>query len=127
MVRLVTRALGHVGRVAQQNDAQRTRLQTGAASVVLVGHSEGGVLALLAARQTSAKAVVLLATPGRPLGQILRDQLARPVLPPDLRTEALDPESYGRGAHRRASSRFLRERPASPVRGIAASSRQQWP
>jgi pimeloyl-ACP methyl ester carboxylesterase len=65
------------------------RLQTGIASVVLVGHSEGGVLALLAARQTAAKAVVLLATPGRPLGAVLRDQLERPALPAELRAEAL--------------------------------------
>lgn len=58
--------------------------------IVLIGHSEGGVLALLAAKPAAAKAVVLLTTPGRPLGQILRDQLARPVLPADLRSEALE-------------------------------------
>jgi uncharacterized protein len=56
--------------------------------IVLVGHSEGGVLALMAAKPAAAKAVVLLSTPGRPLGQILRDQLARPGLPPELRAEA---------------------------------------
>ena len=33
--------------------------------------------------------MVLLATPGRPLGQILRDQVASPALPSDLRAEAL--------------------------------------
>jgi pimeloyl-ACP methyl ester carboxylesterase len=58
--------------------------------LVLIGHSEGGVLALMVAKSAAAKAVVLLATPGRPLGQILRDQLARPVLPQELRSEALE-------------------------------------
>jgi pimeloyl-ACP methyl ester carboxylesterase len=59
-------------------------------SIVLIGHSEGGVLALMAAKPAAAKAVVLLSTPGRPLGQILRDQLARPALPAELRAEALE-------------------------------------
>jgi pimeloyl-ACP methyl ester carboxylesterase len=59
-------------------------------SIVLVGHSEGGVLALMAAKAAAAKAIVLLTTPGRPIGQILRDQLARPALPQELRTEALE-------------------------------------
>jgi uncharacterized protein len=61
-----------------------------AGPVVLIGHSEGGVLALMAAKAAAAKAVVLLTTPGRPLGQILREQLARPVLPQELRSEALE-------------------------------------
>ena len=59
-------------------------------SIVLIGHSEGGVLALMAAKAAAAKAIVLLTTPGRPIGQILRDQLARPALPQELRTEALE-------------------------------------
>ena len=59
-------------------------------AILLIGHSEGGVLALMAAKTAAAKAVVLLSAPGRPLGQILRDQLARPALPPDLRSEALE-------------------------------------
>ena len=59
-------------------------------AIVLVGHSEGGVLALMSAKAAAAKAVVLLTTPGRPLGQILRDQLARPVLPADFRSDALE-------------------------------------
>ena len=58
--------------------------------ITLIGHSEGGVLALMAAKPAAARSIVLLATPGRPLGQILRDQLARPVLPADLRAEALE-------------------------------------
>jgi pimeloyl-ACP methyl ester carboxylesterase len=57
--------------------------------IVLIGHSEGGVLALMAAKPAGVKAVVLLATPGRPLGQILRDQVASPALPSDLRAEAM--------------------------------------
>ena len=65
------------------------RQQAGISSVILVGHSEGGVLALLAARQASANAIVLLSTPGRPLGAILRDQVSRPALPAELRVEAL--------------------------------------
>ena len=63
--------------------------QPGAGPVTLIGHSEGGLLALLAASHAKAKAIVLLASPGRPFAAILRDQLARPPgLPPPFSAEA---------------------------------------
>ncbi|MDI6026028.1 alpha/beta fold hydrolase [Corticibacterium sp. UT-5YL-CI-8] len=52
------------------------RRETGAACVWIVGHSEGGLIALAAARHASdVCGVVLLATPGRPLAEALREQL----------------------------------------------------
>lgn len=49
-------------------------------ATALLGHSEGGLLALAARQAMSAKrpyALVLASTPGRPLDQILRAQIAR--------------------------------------------------
>ena len=44
--------------------------------VALVGHSQGGLIAMeLALGEESVKSVVLLATPGRPLDEVLRDQI----------------------------------------------------
>lgn len=45
----------------------------------LLGHSEGGLLALAAAPRTrdAPRGIVLAATPGRPLGHIIRRQVAR--------------------------------------------------
>lgn len=55
--------------------------------VVLIGHSEGGLVALAAARQVPVRGVVLMAVPGRPLGALLRAQFAAAGLPPDLAAE----------------------------------------
>ena len=49
--------------------------------LVLIGHSEGALIASLAAAQADAKAVVVLAGSGRPLVDVLREQLAQ-RLPP---------------------------------------------
>jgi pimeloyl-ACP methyl ester carboxylesterase len=49
-------------------------------ATALLGHSEGGLLALAATPQISVNkphALVLAATPGRPFGEILRAQIAR--------------------------------------------------
>lgn len=52
------------------------RAQTGARSVWVLGHSEGGLVGLLAARQSADIAgLILVATAGRPLGQVVRQQL----------------------------------------------------
>lgn len=52
------------------------RARTGASRVWLLGHSEGGLVALLAARQRADVAgLILVATAGRPVGQVLRQQL----------------------------------------------------
>jgi len=61
------------------------RKATGARCVWLAGHSEGGVVALAAARQPGVCGLVLLATPGRKLGDTIRDQLrANPANAPIL-------------------------------------------
>lgn len=53
----------------------------------VVGHSEGSLIGMVAARLESADRYVSLAGGGRPAGQILRDQL-RPQLPPQLFAQA---------------------------------------
>lgn len=71
------------------------REKTGARCVWLAGHSEGGLIALAAAgRVEGLCGLVLIATPGRPLGAILREQLQAnpanaPVLPDALHAIAL--------------------------------------
>lgn len=51
------------------------KARTGAACIWLVGHSEGGLVALKAAADTDGLCgIVLLATPGRPMGEVLRRQ-----------------------------------------------------
>ncbi|BBK36931.1 alpha/beta hydrolase [Allostella sp. ATCC 35155] len=67
------------------------RARTGAGCVWLLGHSEGGLVALATAagRRDPICGLVLLATAGRPLGAVLRDQLrANPANAPIL--EAAD-------------------------------------
>lgn len=50
----------------------------------LMGHSEGGLVALAAAQQPAhVCGLILLAAPGRPIGALLREQL-RPKLPPEM-------------------------------------------
>ena len=57
--------------------AKVLRTKTGAPCVWVLGHSEGGLIALAAA-QTPADlcGLILVATPGRPMGAVLREQLA---------------------------------------------------
>jgi pimeloyl-ACP methyl ester carboxylesterase len=63
------------------------RKDTGRECVWLLGHSEGGLIALAAAGKVDRVCgVILVAAPGRPMGQILREQLQAnpanaPVLP----------------------------------------------
>ncbi len=60
-------------------------------SVVIVGHSEGALIAILAAATLPVAGIALLAGPGRNLAVILREQLRGIPLPPDrehLRTES---------------------------------------
>jgi uncharacterized protein len=51
--------------------------------LTLIGHSEGALIASLAAPDSKAKGVVTLAGSGRPIDQVLREQL-RERLPPPL-------------------------------------------
>jgi pimeloyl-ACP methyl ester carboxylesterase len=62
------------------------RAKTAASCVWLIGHSEGGLVALAAAqRQQELCGLVLVATPGRRLGEIVRGQLrANPANAPLL-------------------------------------------
>jgi len=72
------------------------RDKTGADCVWLLGHSEGGLVSLAAAQEEDAICgLILVATPGRPLGEVLREQLHAnpanaPLLPQaDAATDAL--------------------------------------
>lgn len=52
------------------------RTATGAPCVWLIGHSEGGLIALAAAGEVADLCgLVLVATPGRPMGEVIRTQL----------------------------------------------------
>lgn len=61
------------------------RAKTTAPCVWLLGHSEGGLIALAAAKEEGVCGLVLVATPGRPLGEVLREQFrANPANAPIL-------------------------------------------
>lgn len=79
-------------------DAIRTR--TGADRVWLLGHSEGGLVALAAAAKVKHLCgLILVATAGRPLGDVLKEQLrANPANAPLLGAadQAIDELSAGR-------------------------------
>lgn len=61
------------------------RRETGAKCVWLLGHSEGGLISLIAGRDENVCGLVLVATAGRPMGRVLRDQLmANPANAPLL-------------------------------------------
>jgi pimeloyl-ACP methyl ester carboxylesterase len=52
--------------------------------VVIVGHSEGGLVGMLAAQRARPDAFVALATAGRPLQDVLREQLGRQLVPAQI-------------------------------------------
>jgi pimeloyl-ACP methyl ester carboxylesterase len=61
------------------------RRKTGVRCVWLAGHSEGGLVAAAAARGSGVCGAILMATAGRPLGKVLREQLrANPANAPIL-------------------------------------------
>ena len=55
--------------------------------IVVVGHSEGGLVAILAARQVQIDRLVLLVTAARRQGDLVKAQLEKRQIPPDV----LDP------------------------------------
>jgi pimeloyl-ACP methyl ester carboxylesterase len=58
--------------------------------LILLGHSEGALIASLAAEQAGASAVITLAGSGRPMADVVREQLARRLPPAQLdRSNAL--------------------------------------
>ncbi|HWH22234.1 MAG TPA: alpha/beta fold hydrolase [Allosphingosinicella sp.] len=74
----------YVGDVRSWTDV--IRKETGARCVWLIGHSEGALVALLAAQQVpNLCGSILVAAPGRPVGEVLRGQLrANPANAPIL-------------------------------------------
>jgi uncharacterized protein len=80
--------------------AKVIRGSTGANCVWLLGHSEGGLVALAAAQETAdICGLVLVATAGQPLGEVLKDQLRAnpanaPLLSPAM--AAIDSLTAGR-------------------------------
>jgi uncharacterized protein len=72
--------------------ARALEMRPDVSSVVLVGHSEGALLATLAAAKHPVAGIVLLAGMGRRLDAVLREQLLAIPLPPEqehLRAEGL--------------------------------------
>lgn len=61
----------------------------GVSCVVLVGHSEGALIATLAAKRVNVCGIVSLAGPGRSGADVLRAQLTAAPMPNDLRQKAL--------------------------------------
>jgi uncharacterized protein len=70
----------------------RARAEIDRRRVVLIGHSEGGIIGpMLAAEDQGIAALVVLAAPAKPGSAILRDQARWPILTqPDLSPEARD-------------------------------------
>jgi uncharacterized protein len=66
--------------------------------IMLMGHSEGGLVAILTARRASVDGLVLLATASRRTGDVLKEQLARQLPPAALKpvTNAIDAMMAGR-------------------------------
>jgi len=72
-----------------QNWAGWLRAKPGVACIFLLGHSQGGLVATLAAPQASAAGLVLLSSPGRTFGALLADQLAGAPMGATLKADAL--------------------------------------
>jgi uncharacterized protein len=61
------------------------RQRTKASCIWLLGHSEGGLVAMAAAKNPDVCGLLLVAAPGRPMGEIIREQLkANPANAPLL-------------------------------------------
>jgi uncharacterized protein len=67
--------------------AEALRKHPNVSSIFLIGHSEGAVIALAAAERAEARGIVLLASPGRHLLDLIRAQLDG-RLPPELAAQA---------------------------------------
>ena len=67
--------------------ARQLRRDKRFSTLTIVGHSEGSLIAMIAARQMHADAFVSIAGIGRPAGQVLLEQL-KPQLTPELQKQA---------------------------------------
>jgi pimeloyl-ACP methyl ester carboxylesterase len=98
------------------------RQRTGTPCVWLLGHSEGGLIALAAAQQQSDLCgLILVATPGRPMGEILREQLkANPANAPLLNSamQAIDKLEAGKYVDTTAMDPALVPLFSPPVQGF---------
>jgi len=63
--------------------------ETQTPDIWVLGHSEGGVVALASAQEEDVCGVILIATPGRPMGEVLREQLKASPANAQLLNEAL--------------------------------------
>lgn len=101
------------------------RSHTDAPCVWLIGHSEGGLVAIAAARAINdACGLVLVATPGRPMGEVLRSQLrANPANAPVLAQaeSAIDALTAGRRVDASAMHPALAPLFAPQVQGFLVS------
>ncbi|HEX3919759.1 MAG TPA: alpha/beta hydrolase [Caulobacteraceae bacterium] len=82
--------------------AASAKALTGAPCVWLIGHSDGGLQALAAARANPKDlcGLVLIASPGRPFADILREQLrANPANAPILAEALADIDALAAGQH----------------------------
>lgn len=76
--------------------------QEGYHHIFIAGHSEGSLLALLAAGQTRVEGVISIAGAGFPIGQVLAQQIGKQPLPPALKDQAksiLDSLEMGHEVH----------------------------
>jgi uncharacterized protein len=67
--------------------------------IAVIGHSEGGLVAVLAARRAPIDRIVLLATTARREGDLLKEQLAAQQVPPEMLepiADAIDAMMAGR-------------------------------
>jgi hypothetical protein len=64
--------------------ARLLKSQPGVTCVILLGHSEGALVAALAAQKTPACGVIEVSGAGRPFGVVLREQFAARNLPPPV-------------------------------------------
>lgn len=70
------------------------------ARVIVAGHSEGSLLGILASRRAKVDGLVSIAGAGRPIGKVLREQLAKNITDPALlaKVDAIL-AALGRGEH----------------------------
>jgi alpha-beta hydrolase superfamily lysophospholipase len=79
--------------------ARFLKAQPNVTCVILLGHSEGALIAALAAQKVPTCGVIEVSGVGRPLGVVLREQLAAQPLPATMRTQvetALSDLEHGR-------------------------------